>query len=138
MTREQAIYKLHHCRVSNRDCVGSEEFLEALDMAIEALKAEPCDDAISRQAAKDMLKARAIFLMDTYHQPTDLEMIKLIDDLPSVTPAQKIGYWIRINNSDGNLKTYVCSECGAYRGHKQKYCEECGKKMDGEKMEGEE
>ena len=39
MTREEkAIYILHHCKVSNKDCVGSKDFLEALDMAIEALK----------------------------------------------------------------------------------------------------
>lgn len=54
MTREEAIFKLiEYRRRLERDFDGSEYTLDAepFDMAIEALKQEPCEDCISRKEA---------------------------------------------------------------------------------------
>lgn len=55
---------------------------DALDVAIEVLKAESCDDAISRQAAIDVFK-------DTTY--TKNEIRRRITELPSAQPEQR---WI--------------------------------------------
>lgn len=47
-----------------------------------------------------------------------------------IQEPQKLGYWIMHINSDGVLKTYECSNCGTHIGYKQKFCEECGSKME--------
>ena len=78
MTREDAIAffrDMNECTYGN---------LEALDMATEALKAEPCADCVSRKAAIDAcLKGL-----------NRKEMVANIKSLPSVTPAQK---WIPVS-----------------------------------------
>lgn len=140
MTREEAVKILkNNSTYWGED--SAEDFCKAYEMAIEALKAEPetltsgyaqeiriaepCADCVSRQDAKDMLKARAKFLMDTYHEPTDLEMIKLIDELPSVTPAPKVGRWIY-----KSMKGQFCSICDEQSMWKFNYCPNCGAKME--------
>ena len=63
------------------------EYIEAFGMAIEALSAEPCDDAISRQVVLDVIE-REMFKGDA---------ISEIEKLPSVTPKQKMGRWIPVS-----------------------------------------
>ena len=82
------------------------------------------NDLIERQAAIDLLDENDPMLRTREYYR------KMIAELPSVTPQQKVGGWKIIKNVDGNLKTYVCSECGALCGYKQKYCEKCGAKME--------
>ena len=94
---------------------------------------KPCEDAISRQAVLDavlLVPIAPLIKGDNVHYER-VVYENVIKDLPSVTPAPKMGRWKNIKNADGNLKTYVCSECGALCGYKQKYCEECGTKMEG-------
>ncbi len=52
MTKEEAINQLQDAKD------GYPEFLtdEALDMAIEALKQEPCEDTVSRQTVLNKIK----------------------------------------------------------------------------------
>ena len=119
MTREDAIKVLNMVEAH-----GLAD--EAKRMAIEALEQEPCEDAISRQAVID-LSEKVRFECGSVSQMVSVSKIK---ELPPVTPQQKVGGWKIIKNVDGNLKTYVCSECGALCGYKQKYCEKCGAKME--------
>lgn len=58
-------------------------YLEALDMAIAALKAEPCEDAVSREAVLEAVK-------NNYR----MAAIDVIEKLPPVTPKQR---WIPIS-----------------------------------------
>jgi len=115
MTREEAIEKLRLF-----DFIGSnedEEFLTALDMAIKALEQEPYEDCISRQAAMDACDQSINYL-----DATDR-----IRALPSVTPAQKTGYWIIVNEQAGIYRCGVCNElscCSSF------YCHNCGTKME--------
>ena len=66
-----------------------QECQEALHMAIEALKADQCEDCISRQAVKDIM-VRWRFRDENAWRIADVE----IEKLPPVTPAQK---WIPVS-----------------------------------------
>ena len=83
MTREEAIEKLRLF-----DFIGSnedEEFLTALDMAIETLEQEPCGDCISRELA---LEKMADYAASGYADSAEdfEEYSKIICQLPTVKP----------------------------------------------------
>lgn len=65
---------------------ASKDILKAYDMAIEALKKEPCEDAISRQAALDDSGLAEFHRYDDY-----CKMRNYIKSLPSVSVAEKVG-----------------------------------------------
>lgn len=105
MTREEAIAIIENEKecvnrankndYCNRDCYNCElvktdtEILTALDMAISALSAEPCEDCISRQALLKKVKYLGDFNIDLdYVSKEDVE------SMPSVQPTKK-GEWIR-------------------------------------------
>ena len=100
--REEAIYQLensiHNARVEGHR-------YKHFELAIEALKAEPCWDCVSREA---ILKE-----MNERHKNGDAITLGYIKNLPSVTPKQKTGKWVKeetIYGWDG--KSYQCSVCG--------------------------
>ena len=67
-----------------------EKITEVCNLAIEALSAEPCEDAISRAWIKE-----AIHNLYHYsrHTPTEEDIQEyIVDDAPPVTPKQKIGF----------------------------------------------
>lgn len=88
---------------------------------------KPCEDAISRQAV--------LMEIDKYLCGVPFEekgIDKVIKDLPLVTPAEKVGHWIKID--DCSNSGYYCSECRK-RVVKEgwsdtvkiiKYCPNCG------------
>ena len=130
MTNEEALSILH-CP----DTVGglySEKYGEALGMAMEALKREPCEDCISRQAAIEAMKELIISDIEEYHQNNQAvnNCIATVWELPSVTPKRARGKWMTEHN-----KGYVqCSNC-----HKRvpfckrsNFCPNCGTDMRGE------
>ena len=129
MTREEAINNLN---LSKEYCVCA--CIEALEMAIEALKAEPCEDAISRQAALDALttaRDTECVEMTNGGEYIDYEMTYgYVEELPPVNPI-KTGYWIDDTKCGGT----ECSKCGKWYPHATiakseiKYCSECGAKM---------
>lgn len=112
----------------------------------ERLEHEPCDDAISR---KEVTQSRPEWLSEDVERDTDeqtvvdrafnrgwnsclKEFLKNIKELPSVTPQQKVGKWIRIDKD--KLK---CSECEVIHYIAQypqsaniNYCPNCGTKME--------
>ena len=128
MTREGAIGNLIHA-IRWNDMPKK----EALDMAIQALKQEPicpshgvdcedcpaykpqepCDDAISRQAAIIALDDRMSSL-DNVDMQIAMGFAKgIIYDLPPVTPQPKTGHWIPV--------TERLPEAGEYIGDVAKY-----------------
>jgi len=89
MTREEAIKWLKTFKGNT----GMTELSQAFDVAIDALSAEPCEDAISRAEA-----LKAINEMDI---PEDMSVFEIkshigveISILPPVQPQPKIGHWI--------------------------------------------
>lgn len=136
MTNEEA--KVFMLQFNTDKRLNSSEH-EAVRMAIKALEQEPCNDAISRQAAIDCLNAD--FTIDgKENMETVVDYIngafKQIKALPSITPQQKIGYWTReliINEYGGCIGAkMICSECGQDNGYdkRMKFCPNCGAKME--------
>ena len=132
MIREKAIAELESTRM---DLITAEtsgwmsekekRYVNACDMAIEALEQEPCENAISRQAVLDMMQMRI----------GGKELYKAIYNLPPVTPQSKTGRWIHILE---DWNKWECSECGFTKrtdvhvdiGYK--YCPNCGCCMESE------
>lgn len=131
MTREEAIRALRYERKT-----ALHENKSAFDMAIKSLSAEPCEDAISRQAVINEVdnyieKAQSTSVIDDFISFEEL----VVKALPPVTPKQKMGHWIKVvteTDSFGNeTYRYECSECGffAFFGT-ERYCPYCGAKME--------
>ena len=80
MTREEAIKRLKVLTDYEYD-----EDLEALNMAIEALEQQPCEDCISRQAVHEMLENIPINKSDKWFNWLQKACLRLAE-LPSVTP----------------------------------------------------
>lgn len=113
-----------------------EEYEDFLEMAIEALQQEPCEDVISRAEVLSHAKTE---WGNGHEQPFDYVEVDVIKQLPPVTPQyteaeiqrmqeleqagiqkayelgkaeqQKMGHWITV---DKGLKvtSFKCSECG--------------------------
>lgn len=92
----------------------------------EIIKAlQPCTDAISRQAVLEVLNkmdryvADELTLCDKERKFPQNEVFivddvyeEIVEQLPPVTPAEKVGHWIArgLVDSNGN-RIYECSEC---------------------------
>lgn len=124
MTREEALQIL-----DTIPTIG--EQVDALEMAIQALSQEPCEDAISRH--------KAIVMITAYEGKS--AQIEALEQLPSVNP-QKSAKWIGIDEEphedyECNRCGYVCSTFTANikPSEEYKYCPNCGAKMESEDKE---
>ena len=109
----------------------SEKSHTAMMMAIKALEQEPCEDCISRQAVLD-----AFWKLNIELRPNAIDAIlNMVNDMPSVTPAEKVGHWIEQIDHEKNCRTLICSNCDRPALHdgdsiwKHKFCPNCGAKM---------
>lgn len=95
MTNEEAIARIKgHKAIHKMDEPRAIYISEALDMALDALKQQPCDDVISRQAAIDEIKKHY-----RAHDNDLLEVIAFnIGRLPSVQSERKKGKWIPVDS----------------------------------------
>lgn len=99
---------------------------EALKMGIEALKQEPCEDAVSRQAV--------YVIADTFTDGTvRICMRDSVSELPSVQPIRPKGEWEeyidRNDYNDYESKSYVCSKCHHIQLAATNFCSNCGADM---------
>ena len=145
MTRKEAIERI---KIILEECIEDEDAVsyvtsydaDALDMAIKALKQEPCEDCISRQAAIDALHMHLMYRMGTDSNKKRLD--EWINNLPSAQPTiepRKKGKWISCENETGEgSNTYKCSACGEIqmiisgtpKENGWAYCPHCGAKMN--------
>ena len=134
MTREVAIKELQesHDMMRSYNIDESESrLMTALNMAIQALSQEPCEDVVSRDWLKTAIHN---FYYGLKHTPTEEDIQAYIDAAPSVT--QKSGKWQVVSDGYGD-SAYICecSECKdtvwVYKNadRKWKYCPNCGAKM---------
>jgi hypothetical protein len=90
---------------------------------------EPCEDCISREQAKSAIRDRFKDL------PSRVEINTILNDLPSVTPQPKIGYWNTYKLSQGGIdeEWLECSECmwSNALSIPRNYCPNCGCRMEG-------
>lgn len=99
MTRKEAIKWLD----TFKDHTGMTELSQAFDVAIESLKQEPCEEAISRQAVLSKIKEVCFskewgqFRVDNGSNGQRDFLINYIEQLPPATPQPKIGHWLPRN-----------------------------------------
>ena len=110
------------------------EIINAYDMAINLLQAEPCEDAISRKAVLDIIRFEDKWLTDAKSNNADTDIAfsgikSKVTDLPPIQPKTKVGKWIPIY---GNVKCSVCGNVKDSRnvGKATHYCDFCGAKME--------
>lgn len=99
MTREEAITQVRLLR-DMAYTMNDNRMKEAVDMAIQALQTEPCEDAISRQAVLDLIEhynsdgLGAVF----YGYEEGVKFADAVNKLPSVTAECNYGGWVRSDN----------------------------------------
>jgi rubrerythrin len=97
---------------------------EAVKTVKELLNREECEDAISRQAVLNIAKSSKSNWID------NSVLFKRVNELPSVTPQQRTGRWIKQNYG----WNWQCSECGFVTPPSAKeiftFCPNCGAKME--------
>ncbi len=122
--REKAIDLLDNLIGVIEDNQGN-DYDFALKMGIEALKQEPCEDAISREAVLDLINSN-----------WEYEGLEVpVDCLPSVTPTHKKGHWIEYPHEWGDnwqYSEYQCSICHNRAHFDTDYCPNCGTEMESE------
>ena len=137
MSREEAIDLLDNLIGMVEDNHES-DYDTALQMGIKALKQEPCEDAISREAVIKTVDAH------TNEDGTlDDDISVILEELPSFKPQEKTGHWIEEDMFDGDV-AYRCSECselfwiesGTPKDNGYDFCPKCGKRLV-EPQEGE-
>ena len=140
MTREEAITQLRLGPGINEDV--SEEYNDAVEIAIEALEQEYCDDCISRVSIKQKLQEHHDFFVKAYGGFSNLPQndksrvdeisncIAMVVNEPPVTPAEYVGQWIE-------ERTYMeCPKCHDIWHYEEnqterfKFCPNCGAKME--------
>ena len=127
MTREEAVKAIKsHCYFANLVPVGK----EALDMAIEALEQEPCEDTISRAETVQFLRNHSNDFKDVKIGMAFQAAASLVNNpynLPCVHPIRPKGHWITRPHIYG---VSFCSECGfELRVNNTNYCPNCGIRM---------
>ena len=86
MTREEAIRTLKEHKITfQHDNGWATSTLKAIDMAIEALSAEPCDDCISREQA-----IKECFQIHIDGETFDVVQVETLMGVPSVQPVSAI------------------------------------------------
>lgn len=159
MDREQAIKIIKDCKEKSfkRTLYTLDEYYEAVDMAIKALeqepdaihnereqaymkgyedaskrfRTEPCEDAISRQAAIDAIETtKAAMATDGEIYVAKINAEMNIQQLPSVS-TEKTGRWIDIQSHWSDLTRFqcTCDQCGDFSNKITPFCPNCGAKM---------
>lgn len=109
------------------------DYAAAFDLAIKALEQQPCEDAISRQAAINAIYGLIDESREEYKENPHIDLIvETIEDLPPVTPQPKTGRWIGIDEEPH--EDWECDNCGFAiwadeNIEKFHYCPNCGAKM---------
>ena len=97
---------------------------------------EPCEDAVSRQDALDVLDGLQIA-----HEQGEYgcyaEYRKHMCELPSVTPKRKTGKWLPVEHksilNDGTtFMFHKCDQCERVTAQNYDFCPNCGADMRGE------
>ena len=105
----------------------------AVEPSYNSIKTElkPCEGAISREKLIQKLEA---WDHDVNAIPNYVWMV--IREAPPVTPAEKVGRWIKTIGENGITSSVRCSECGFEDNRYMlfRYCPNCGAKMQEVKM----
>ena len=102
----------------------------AIDMAIDALSQQSCEDCISREAVFAM--SDYVGETPTYSSPyAKLEEVVRVEDIKSLPPVQPMrpkGHWERVTDKAGYL-VWECDKCGWQKRIATNFCPDCGTDM---------
>lgn len=141
MTREESIEFGNMWLEVNEDCKDSSTYA-FFQTAIKALKQEPCEDCVSREALYDAISDLTYWHFENGRLITGgggnkTETVYKVDDvtrlthiLPPVTPQPETGHWVNIDATHSK-----CDRCGAIfeivsENGGANYCPNCGVKME--------
>lgn len=102
---------------------------EAEEVAIEALKQEPCEDCISRQGVAEVLLKYA---HSTEGKAFAEFLVSQINALPSVVRENRTATWWVRETYPLECHSWECSECKEVVFEKSNYCPNCGAHMKGD------
>lgn len=163
MTSEEAAERIETIKMTLEECIEGEDDVSyitsddasALDMAIEILEQEPCEDAISKAGVFEIL-GNLMSIPYDFDRPINKddvsESMDAIRALSPVTPARPKGHWIGqkkigfgewkeciVPLKDGYVTdSCSCSECGEWLTGSDEYqcsgnyCPNCGAEMESE------
>ena len=94
---------------------------------------EPCEDAVRRQAVKELYCRICMETNICYRSKENCEDLKLFDELPSAQPKPKTGRWITKRTIIHDGEPY-CDQCDVSAPHEEisKFCPNCGADMRGD------
>jgi hypothetical protein len=103
------------------------EVNKAICNNLKALEQQPCEDAISRQAAIDALGEKPLAWVEgEYELGLQNQWENDVDAIKTLLPAQpKTGHWI---DDDGD--NAICGCCNRLNHLYGTYCKHCGAKME--------
>ena len=128
MTREEHIENLK-AMASDMPSDKCADWIDSLMAGVKALEQEPCGDAVSRSAVIDGLASIAKTKAKSDAQKSLMGRVMFfVKKLPSVTPTQKIGHWIKCIDDNGS-SYYLCSVCRCGEDYNFDFCPNCGSKM---------
>lgn len=136
--REEAIRTLKEHKITFQHDFGwNISVLKALDLAIEALEQQPCEDAISREQA-----IKECYSIPIDGETFDVVQVETLMGLPPVTPKQKIDKLPVIYRDDGTynppmFEKALCPSCEYELGKLWGYpfCPKCGQALEWEESE---
>jgi len=128
MTKEEAIEILQEdscidCSCANMSYAkceyeGNCDIRTAMNMALKALKAKPCEDAVSAvmHILTELGYGDEENGADAEYMSALCDVAEKVKALPPVTPARKKGKWIYLHDNfsewNGVTLYFKCSECG--------------------------
>ena len=133
MTNYEIIEKFDSDKVKSSLDIAGGVFVETdlVHEIVKALRSQPCDDTISRQAAIDVLSTITMYEGSI---PFDTAVMR-IEQLPSAQLERKKGQWMKEDR--GHVEyCAVCDQCGfdwIWSDREYfKFCPNCGADMRGE------
>ena len=138
MTNKEAVEIIKECKEKGfkHTFYTLNEYHTALDMAIQALEQEPCEDAISRQAVKEQM------IKYGFHAP-DMTVTEFVEDLPPVPCEDIISRQAEIGTVDEVVDEsvdechFLCQWNSGSRCTKNPNERNCHKRVSGEVGKGE-
>ena len=149
MTNEEAREELANIyeEVITREDVCERRVI-ALEMALEALRAEPCEDGIVRRICNSCAFLKEGLHTEPYEDCINRQSVlrefsclsddafvinrkiqEIVKKLPSVTPARKKGEWEVAIGYDPN-RSFMCDCCMKMAYEPTPYCPNCGAEME--------
>ena len=108
---------------------------------IKALEQEPCEDAVSRADTLQSFESYCEKNCQFSKKQRDVmcgacmmgDAIEIVESLPPVTPKQRTGKWMPVENDNMEVVGHYCSVCDLpmETEEKSKFCPNCGAKMGG-------